>query len=61
MSEYDTLTDDELRAEFDKKLRTMKWADENEKNQLYQLTEGRLAEIDAEADARDIDLTAGAV
>lgn len=57
MTDYNTLTDDELAAEFDKKLRTMEWADENGKNRLYELTEGRLAEIDAEADARGIELT----
>jgi len=57
MTDYNTLTDAELRDEFDTKLRTMEWADENGENQLYQLTEGRLAEIDAEADARGIELT----
>lgn len=60
MTDYNTLTDAELRDEFETKLETMEWADENGKVKLYQLTEGRLAEIDAAADARGIDLTAGA-
>jgi len=56
MTDYTTLTDAELRDEFHTKIDTMAWADENGKVTLYELTEGRLAEIDAEADARGIDL-----
>lgn len=60
MTDYSQLTTDELRDEFQTKLDTMAWADENGENQLYELTESRLAELDAEANLRGIELAGGA-
>lgn len=60
MTDYSQLTTDELRDEFQTKLDTMAWADENGENQLYELTESRLAELDAEANRRGIELAGGA-